>query len=48
MSRSDFQFSLQPYTEPVYLYKCKKKIDEGGAFCLFLMDIIVGGGLRLI
>lgn len=24
LSNSDLQFSIEPYTEPVYLYKCKK------------------------
>lgn len=49
-SRSDLQVPLQPYTGSVYLYKCKKMIIimKEVFFCLFLMDIAVGGGLRLI
>lgn len=46
-SRSSLQSPLQPYTGSVYLYKCKK-IMMKVFFGLFLMDIAVGGGLRLI
>lgn len=46
LSSPELHFPIQPYTGSVYLYKCIKD-DEGGVF-VFLMDIAVGGGLRLI
>lgn len=47
MWRSDFQF-LTNRTQKLCICINVKKMAEGGAFCLFLMDGNVGGGLRLI